>query len=828
MGQSAKVGAIDIENRKLSVVYDREIKGQQPKATLDLDVFTKKRRGRKDVFKGVGRKPVKYFGESEESFGARSNEEAGMLFSNPLIPLSEAYTRLIGRPMWEKAVGTLWRMTPDFIQKAVRERPELIKERVPGGKGYVETRGETRGFIAEKVEKGFELGERLTKKIGDVEQRALGRMLTGKSSEAELARLRSNPKLNDAVEAAKEARTEFDNLGSQAVMQGLLGEETFFQNYGRYLPRLYRKFEMDYVELLKATGEKKPTRLERSRFLKREDIPEHVRMLMGEILEPGLPVAKGIAQIGHDVGNARLFNTVAENPAWSGKSLEVIREQGLNPADFVQMPETKKLGELSGQYVNKWIADDLNQIIRSRTEMEKISNALVGEWKFSKVILNPSTHARNMMSNTILSHLGGLPMTRVDIFYKGLKELATKGEMFQEAKAASHGRLARGTFARAEFDAYLDSWNNSSGGMMDRIASIRQSLRAGKPSEALRQVRISQTKAGRKLGDLYQAEEQWFKMSKYIHNREKGMSPKESWADAEKWLFDYGEVSRLVEWSRKSPIGAPFITFTAKALPVVAESMVVAPWRMGGIMASLYYLNQAAAKSLGMSEKKLEEFYDVLPERMRGKFAGMRKFMLLPFKDKYGQIQLLDLTYILPWGDIGETGGLGSEIPGLRKAGGLTRQMPLLGSPLIQTVAEIGLNKSTFTGKEIYHPWDSSAKAAEKISLYIYRQIAPSLAPGGYGETRLRKAITQEPDYMGRTSSLPAAAASTLLGLKISPVDPRMQKIYRRAERNRTIRDIEMEIGKIRRNRGMSLAEKAKEIHRLKRIQFDLRRNKKR
>ena len=76
---------------------------------------------------------------------------------------------------------------------------------------------------------------------------------------------------------------------------------------------------------------------------------------------------------------------------------------------------------------------------------------------------------------------------------------------------------------------------------------------------------------------------------------------------------------------------------------------------------------------------------------------------------------------------------------------------------------------------------------------------------------------------MGRTSSLPTAAASALLGLRTTPIDPRQQRIYRAAEKHRQIRDIEMQIGKVRRNRGLKLSEKAREIHRLKRLQLQLR-----
>ena len=834
MGRSGKVTSVgalvqDLETGK-AVFREDTLKvdfGKGPEP-VSISEVTVKRHGRPKALEGIGRKPVRLFGDTEIAFHERILGDLGRIYSNPLIPLGELYTRLIGRPAWEKGVGLLWRLTPKFIQRAIRIRPELIKENVPGGAAYVEARREARGFIAEKAERGFELGERLTQKFSVEEQQALGRMVKGEARPQDLAKLRQDAAWNDAIEAAKDARTEFDNLGSQAVMQGLLRDETFFRNYGKYMPRLYRKYELPYEELAKQFGERKPTRLELSRFKQRKDIPEHIRMMMGEILEPGLPVAKGIAQIGHDVANMRLFNTVADNPLWASRSLDTLWRQEMNPADFVQMPTTAKLGRLSGSWVNKYIADDLNQIIRARTELEKISRALVGEWKFSKVILNPATHGRNLMSNAILAHAGGLPMTRVDIYYRALRELKSRGEIYREAKTASQGRMGRGTYAAAEFELLLDSWNKNTGGLGDRFAAMSQALKEGKPSAAFKQVRISGTRFGKGAARIYQAEEEWFKLAKYIHNKEKGMAPKEAWLDAEKWLFDYSEVPTFIDWSRQSPLGAPFITFTYKALPVIAESIVTAPWRIGSVLATLYYLNDMSAAMLGLTERQRKELEAVLPERMKGRIFGVPKFILLPWRDRYGQVQYLDLTYILPWGDIGETGGLGRElvekIPFVRRVAGLTRQLPLAGSPLVQAFAEIGLNKSSFTDKEIYHPWESKAEVFKKVSLYLWRQVAPSLAPGGYGETRLRKAITQEPDYMGRTTSVPAAAASALLGLKITPIDPRLQRIYRRAEKERTIRDIEMQVGRVRRNRGLKGPEKAREIRRLRSLQLEIRR----
>lgn len=702
------------------------------------------------------------------------SEEAGSAPLNPLRPVLDAYTSYVGTPIWDMIERIGRKITP----KGLQLRPGQPQEYIAAAEARTLKSGQGR-------EKALSLGKRLTQGVDREEQVHLGRLIKGEVTEADLRQMRNDTRWNDAVEAAKEARLEMDTLGGQAVMQGLLKDETFFRNYGKYMPRLYRKHEVDYEGLFDQLKERKPTRLELSRFMKRDDIPEDVRLLMGEILEPGYPVAKGIAQVTRDVETAKLFNFVANNTEWTFKSKSDLFDQGKNPADYVEMPTTKKLGRLSGQHVLKPIADDLNTIIKVDSDAKKLVNKLVSEWKFGKVVLNPATHGRNILSNAMLAELGGLPMARVDVYAQSLFELSRKGKYYKEAKDLG---LLGNTYAQAEFDALLDTWNKSNGSLLSRMAK-----------------RPSQTWLGRKAAGAYQAEEQWFKLAKFIHNRRQGMTPEKAAADSNKWLFDYSDVPKYIDWARKSPFGAPFITFTYKALPAIAESAVKYPWRIAALLSSIYAVQKYSSAKLGISEDQAEKIEKVLPERMRGSLAGgSPKFLLMPFKDKYGQLQFLDLTYILPWGDIGETG-----------ATGIPSAVPLIGSPA-KVLWEVGLNKSSFTGKEIYKPTDTTAEAAQKISMFVYRMMAPSLAPGGFGFEKLRKAAVGRPDYFGRTRSLPTAMLDTLAGLKTTPIDPKLQRSFLLREKQRDMDSLQTDAFKIKSNRGLTKEEKKSKLEELR------------
>ncbi len=719
------------------------------------------------------------------SKGRPRAEDEGTLYANPLIPITQAYTKHVGEP--------LWRAGEILLQKAIGKLPEswrpwLITRYGQPAK-YASAARQRLTYIGEGTERARELGERLGRGLSQQEQRALGRFIKGEFDERELRLMRDDPRFADAIEAAKVARSEMDTLGGQAVMQGLLSQETFFRNYGKYMPRLYQRHELNYEDLLRKFGEKKPTTLDLSRFKRREDIPEEVRALMGEIEEPAYPVAKGISQLTHDVETARLFNLVADRPEWVSAEPR---------PGFVQMPESKKLGRLSGQFVQRHIADDINQIIRSRSEGEKIYRALLSEWKYSKVVLNPATHGRNTMSNTILAYLGGLPPTRVDIYAVALKDLRRQGRWYREAKQTG---LLESTYARAELDLLFDSWNKSTGSLTDRLATMAKDLREGQASKAVQQARPSHTRIGRKLANLYQGEEQWFKLAKYIHNRERGMGVREAAADAEKWLFNYQEVPKLVDWARTSPFGAPFITFTYKALPVVMESAVKYPWRIGAIVALLNAMQEQSKQ--GMTEAQKRQLERVLPKRMKGEALGAPNFVLLPYKDRYGRLQYLDLSYILPWGDIAETGATG--LPNLA-----------LSNPLTRAAVELGGNKSLYTGREIFRPTDTAGEKAGKVGEYLWRQAMPALAPGGASFGKLERAVTGEPDYFGRTRPVPSILADALLGLRTTPIDPRLEARFRQRELQEQICALRSEAASIQRDQRLSAAVKRERLARLR------------
>jgi len=273
--------------------------------------------------------------------------------------------------------------------------------------------------------------------------------------------------------------------------------------------------------------------------------------------------------------------------------------------------------------------------------------------------------------------------------------------------------------------------------------------------------------AMRKAADLYQAEEQWFKMAKFIHNIErKKMSPKQAWTDAEKWLFDYSKVTKFQEKYRTKWYGAPFATFTFKALPRMAEAMVKTPWRFALPAAMIYGLEKAAQRKIGDTPEEIKAKKALRPEWMQGTFLGIPNFARVPFLDEDGREYWLNLTYTLPWGDIGEQGKFG-PIPG----GIMPFSMPFAKEGWQQAA-----NYDSFWKQEIVPETELAGKSeAEKIKAKAKLRgahIAQTMLPTPvFDVVKIIDSLRDRPDYKGRIRPPKIAAADVIAGIKMYPVD---------------------------------------------------------
>jgi len=546
----------------------------------------------------------------------------------------------------------------------------------------------------------------------------------------------------------------------------------------------------------------------------RMDIPVEIQRLLGRIEEAPYPIAKGIAVQQTDLRKMALFDEISKTPDWV-----IAPKRGAHiPANY-QLVQDERFGPLDNMYVRKDIWDDLKEVEDMRGEFIRVWDKGMGLWKFGKVILNPATHARNFMSNVLLAHLGDVNPADVFTYRRAYKQLREKGAHYKEAKEWG---LFNNSFANVEVGRLRNAVEDLRGAE-DIKATIQSIFSEPSPSvvdTALKPVRaaIKGTKATldrplvRKIADkpaqMYEANERLFKMAVFIKARRKGLSVDEAAKKAEKHLFNYADIPPIVKHVKRWV--SPFFTFTYKALPLFAEMAIRKPWKVAAIMGSMYGLEKYAEHRLGMGAEEAKEQRRGMPDWMRrkappgiGPYAQVR----MPFPDKWGNDLFWDVSYILPYGTAAEKWGQ-SALP-------FADVLP--SGPIYQIGAALLTNTDPFTGREIYlDAIDAWTKIAEKYLDYAWKELAPPLAPGGHGFSKMKAGLLNalregdpELDWAGRPIELSNAVLSTLFGVKLSPHSQEGFDKYVKGHMNRINSQIGIEKNRLKRDLSRNKIDKA-------------------
>ncbi len=529
----------------------------------------------------------------------------------------------------------------------------------------------------------------------------------------------------------------------------------------QYMPRMYKSKEEE-AAARKFWGWSK-TRIKAHYAKQRKDIPEHVRKFMGEIKEPAFPVTKGLMQQAHDIELAKLYKFVDEQPGWASK----VWEQGLSKKS---LPDTKAYGALRGKYVHPKVFADVTELHRVKGNVEQTYDAAIGAWKLGKVVLNPATHMRNKISNKILLDMSGMGYVEQGKYaIKGLQHARRNSEDYQFAKKF----FARTTLKSEILDDLLRT-----------NATARGKTGFGKMLDTAKRGTKAVVK---KPAELYQHEEFTNKFMKYLQQRDLGKSPIEAVEEANKWLFDYND---LAVWEKNiARRVVPFYTFPRKAIPRVLEAVTERPLTIMKYPLAAESMTRFSLAKLEISPKDYEDLQAVLPDYM-----DKGSYMLMPYRDKNGDLRFFDWTYILPWGElsqVGESTNVGSI---------------LMSNPMVRIPAELAANKSIWSGRKIYDdeiPPDEQTveyrreQNAKKLK-YFWGTIAPSLAPKGLYWDRLIDAATGRPPKTltgaPKEQLLPETLAHTIFGLRTQPINVKEQKMFRLWDKQRQIQEVQKSI----------------------------------
>lgn len=677
----------------------------------------------------------------------------------------------------------------------------------------------------------------------------------------------------DAAKVVQDVHSMFSGLGERLFRLGQLSRESLDKFGGRYLPRYYRAaeeggegaLESGFVQPRQGKVRLDPDALGRLKRRADEVSPETearriehfgYRAVTGALQEGELAAkegffqsVKGMDDVVHpayrdaadklrelEAMKRAARKAEAEGVEGAGKDaraekqrlndeIDGLREQIATASQeakakgFVQLPTDKRLGSMSGMYVRKDVAHDLQGLARPAHLYGSLVDGYdkwLRRWKKGKTVLNPATHGRNIVGAQFLSWLGDGPVPFGPTYWKAVGMLrhedALRGgsgkaaELYREAR---RGGVLDSSFAREQIETMGKNAAGEDAKLIGRMRAGSDAIaspeaveagslgaEAGKVMEA---GKGKLAKIDQRLTDIYHKEDVAARLAHFIHQREVGASVEEAGRSAKKWVPTFHNLADATRaWSRV----VPFFSYTAAALPLVAEASVKNPVRFLAAGALSYALGKQV-----FDEDVPEQ---VLPREMRGPLGAPREGQpirntvkrmaagavptFIPVgEDADHRRTYLDFTYIMPWGDIAENRG-GGHGP----LDAIPQQFNPISNPLVGTLASLALNRDRLTGRDLTRPSMTGGEKLGVASDYVYKQALPSLAPaipgtpvrGGWGFQKLHDAFTATPNWYGEVRSPGSALLDALGGMKQRQVLPTREYSSRFREVRREMEDL--------------------------------------
>ncbi|MDZ4346415.1 MAG: hypothetical protein U1E51_28720, partial [Candidatus Binatia bacterium] len=532
-------------------------------------------------------------------------------------------------------------------------------------------------------------------------------------------------------------------------------------------------------------GFSKPVRIDLSATKARKDIPEPIRKLMGEVTDVTYVAARTYSDLSAMLANARFFKKIAVGKEANGMAWfsDQVAE------GYTRLPDSPTLGAVRNKFVLNKYYDDLNEMTQTHEGLQKLYLNLLSAWKYGKTVLNPATHGRNVLGNFIFADF-----SQTNVFnpanakyYKQAADAIHKS-VFQGQDSPLYDQALKagldlGGYARAELR-----------GAAEKSAARIMLEEIGRGKEAWMAISDLAKKPLRFLGDIYNSEDQIFRLAAFSKRLSKGSTEAEAVQFVNKWFPNYGEVGKAVKILRSVPGGAPFISFSAEALRIygnAARDSHMSRLKMFAWMAG--YPAALTAFSLGYNGLTIDDwtqFKKNLPERLKSNFLVM-----LPWRNAQGDTQVWDISYILPNAEMFRTEGT----PGVMQT---TFGLPVnpsnfvLSDPVVSTASQLLMNRSKLGDRQIFQPLDNPLL---KSMEFVYQQLMPGLAPpipgtgmqGGYSYEGIRKAAQGKKSFMGIRRPLKEEAISRLTPFGTIPMNA--PEIKLRSLQEREARQNEMD-----------------------------------
>jgi len=638
---------------------------------------------------------------------------------------------------------------------------------------------------------------------------------------------------------ASEMRGHIMRLAARAVELDLLNAGTYMNRLSEYFPHFYQleKAKLAAVQevdqaiaklVKKRSGVKNPTKAnkldmqiqelrgKRAEYLRDADAikneltggpssrtkhfkkEKNAGLEFEEKLDKGLndnavkAGLQGILNLTDAVETGVFFDQLSKMQYADGTPF--VSNKPIGPA-WQKLPDSGAYGKLA----NKYVAPDVHYFMTdwnaSQSAQFASYDAALNSWKQWATIMNPATHVRNVMSNSVFATMnGGNPlMPGNSSARKAWGNPFSKDGVIRQAftmrgkdvDAALSDRAIGTDFTQAELGLMDEIWEGASkelknygkGEFNSQFALANLVMRGKEIAHNLAQKALkptSKTAAGKVLRKLYQFEENVFKLARYKQAKilreefkktgnitfemERVFGDKDTAIqalsvddsnvgrmaakEANKWYFDYGDTSSMVNMARR--YYSPFITFQYKAVPLLFKWMQENPAQA--------FMYRRAFETLNM----MIEYGDTKDISREEIFQRERERKALP-------AYLKDTSIRLPISEKRTFAGLGerdaaqyADVQYYTPAGGIVQRASGYDTPMFPATFSLAMpsnplatafmnqmyNQDYFSGREIRQPGMTPGEAASATAVNLAESILP---PIGRQVMGLMEVVNQEP-----------------------------------------------------------------------------------
>lgn len=542
------------------------------------------------------------------------------------------------------------------------------------------------------------------------------------------------------------------------------------------------------------------------------DFTKEERVRMGEIDEARYAIAKTLQGMIHDIEVGKYLQWLAHTQAKKpGEEVDGVIVQAsesyrdtFKAVEWVVVPDTKiagtnvpRYGHLAGRLLPGPIWNDVRQLNNRFMPLGETFQAILRAWKISKTALSPAVHMNNLMSNFVMADWHDVSAGHVA---KSLQIILAAQAGRGKGGIGAVGNLAGKTLgiadqeAAREILARYEASGGSIGGWVaqelndETMQAVRDALRveanaaaaaSGRSAvgvyaalqallqgklptayEALRGTKAGEVVAteGRNLIDLYQAEDDIFRLAAWLKAKEGGSSDADAGRVARRSFLDYSINAPWVATMRAT--AWPFISYTYRAVPMLLEVAGKRPHKLLKLVALAGALNALGVMLAGDSDDDDERRRRLLPEEKAGRIWGaVPKLIRMPWNDAHGSPVYLDIRRWIPVGDVLDLGQGNAALP--------VPPSLLPGGPLA-VLGEVVFNLSMFTGEKLTLDTDTYTEKGMKVADHLWKAAAPNIVgmPGTYATEGVIGSITGRTDAFGRELS-PAQALTSSVGVKL-------------------------------------------------------------